>query len=61
MTEWEMPKELEKFVDVPKFERTTTNLAERLDRIEKLLKQIASDNSHLLKEVKRLSSTAAKR
>ena len=61
MTEWEMPKELEKFADVPKFERAITYLAERLDRIEKLLKQIALDNSNILKEVKRLSSTAAKR
>jgi len=61
MTEWEMPKELEKFADVPKFERAITSLAERLDRIEKLLKQIALDNSNLLKEVKRLRSTAAKR
>jgi GTP cyclohydrolase I len=55
-----MPKELEKFADVSKFERAITYLAERLDRIEKLLKQIALDNSKLLKEVKRLSSTAAK-
>ena len=61
MTEWEMPKELEKFADVSKFERAITYLAERLDRIEKLLKQIALDNSNLLKEVKRLRSTAAKR
>jgi hypothetical protein len=61
MAEWELPKELEKFTDVPNFERTITNLAERLDRIEKLLKEIALDNSNLLKEVKRLSSTAAKR
>ncbi len=61
MTEWEMPKELEKFADVPKFERTITDFAERLDRIEKLLKQIALGNSNLLKEIKRLRSTATKR
>ena len=61
MAEWEMPKEVEKFADVPKFERAITDLAERLDRIEKLLNQIALGNSNLLKEVKRLRSTAAKR
>ena len=34
MAEWELPKELEKFTDVPNFERTITNLAERLDRMD---------------------------
>jgi len=56
--EWTIPKGLS---DLAKPEEIGPNFFDRLDRIEDLLKQIASSNSNILKELKKISSYPKKR
>ena len=58
VSEWTIPKGLSNFT---KPRQIGLNFFDRLDRIEDLLKQIASSNSNILKELKTLTSYLKKR